>query len=148
MKNDFGPEKYLDLVKCTEARKSLNRLYRDNYVLNVILFYHNSKFFQKKRLSVYNLYIERDKYETPLVPKADYWCVYRKLNLGDVATEDEFQTLAQCPLYTRVRNKFKFHPKDPSELAVLLSNQNLTAVQATSIAKISACNSNNKLALH
>ena len=113
LKNEFGPEKYLNLVKCPDARKSLTRL----------------------RISAHNLYIERGRYETPLVPRADRWCVYCKLNLGIVATEDEFHALAQCPLYTQVRNKFKFHPKDPSELAGLLSNQNLTTVQATAVAK-------------
>ncbi|KAL5258550.1 hypothetical protein ACHWQZ_G009135 [Mnemiopsis leidyi] len=51
LKNEFGPEKYLNLVKCPDARKSLTRL----------------------RISAHNLYIERGRYETPLVPRADRW---------------------------------------------------------------------------
>ena len=50
--------------------------------------------------------------------------------------EDELHVLTQCPPYTPLKNKFKFYPNDPSELVGLLSNQNMTPVQATAIAKL------------
>ena len=52
-----------------------------------------------------------------------------------VAIQDEFHVLAQCPLYTQVRKKFKFHLQDSIILANLLSYQNLIATQAIAIAK-------------
>ena len=113
IKSEFGPEKYLNLVKCPDARKSLTRL----------------------RISAHNLYIEKGRYETPLVPRAERWCVYCKLNLGVETIEDEYHVLTQCPLYTPLKNKFKFYPNDSSELVGLLSNQNMTSMQATAIAK-------------
>ena len=113
IKSEFGPEKYLNLVKCPDARKSLTRL----------------------RISAHNLYIEKGRYETPLVPRAERWCVYCKLNLGVETIEDEYHVLTQCPLYTPLKNKFKFYPNDPAELVGLLSNQNMTSMQATAIAK-------------
>ena len=76
IKSEFGPEKYLDLVKSPDARKSLTRL----------------------RISAHNLYIEKGRYETPLVPRAERWCVYCKLNLGVETIEDELHVLTQCPL--------------------------------------------------
>ena len=39
------------------------------------------------------------------------------------------------PLYTPLKNIFKFYPYDSSELVGLLFNQNMTPVQATAIAK-------------
>ena len=113
LKKEFGLENYLNLVKCPDARKSLTRL----------------------RISAHNLYIERGRYETPLVPRAERWCVYCKLNLGVDTIEDECHVLTRCPLYTPIKKKFNFYPKDLSELAGLLSNQNLTPAQATAIAK-------------
>ena len=113
LKKEFGLENYLNLVKCPDARKSLTRL----------------------RISAHNLYIERGRYETPLVPRAERWCVYCKLNLGIDTIEDECHVLTQCPLYTPIKKKFNFYPTDLSELAGLLSNQNLMPVQATAIAK-------------
>ena len=57
------------------------------------------------------------------------------LSLGIDTIEDECHVLTQCPLYTPIKKKFNFYPKDLSELASLLSNQNLMPVQATAIAK-------------
>ena len=103
LKKEFGLENYLNLVKCPDARRSLTRL----------------------RISAHNLYIERGRYETPLVPRAERLCVYCKLNLGIDTIKNECHVLIQ----------FNFYPKDLSELAGLLSNQNLTPVQATAVAQ-------------
>ena len=69
IKTEFGPEKYLTPVRDQEARKSLTRL----------------------RISAHNLFIERGRYESPLIPCADCTCVFCSTNLGTKCIEDESQ---------------------------------------------------------
>ena len=43
--------------------------------------------------------------------------------------------LTECPLYSKARSKFKFSPNTPDELVSSLSDQKITDMQATAIAK-------------
>ena len=43
--------------------------------------------------------------------------------------------LTECPLYSKARSKFKFSPNTPDELVSSLSDQKITNMQATAIAK-------------
>ena len=113
IKHDFGLEKYLCLVKTADARKSLTRL----------------------RISAHNLFIERGRYEIPAISRADRWCVHCKLTSGNEYVEDEMHVLTECPLYSKARSKFKFSPNTPDELVSSLSDQKITDMQATAIAK-------------
>ena len=113
IKNDFVPEKYLSRVTIPDARKSLTRL----------------------RTSCHNLYIERGRYETPLVPREDRWCVYCFYSTGLKHVEDENHVLTYCPLYSPIRTKFQFHPDDVNKLAGLLSDSNLPPDKITCIAR-------------
>ena len=98
-----------------------DNIVRDNYVRNV-----NIKACGNSSLNCKSKFI---------VPRAERWCVYCKLKLGVETIENEYHVLTQCPLYKPLKNKFKFYPNDPSELVGLLSNQNMTSMQATAIAK-------------
>ena len=113
IKKDFAPEKYLSRVTIPDVRKSLTRL----------------------RTSCHNLYIERGRYETPLVPREDRWCVYCFYSSGLKHVEDENHVLTKCPLYSPIRTKFQFHPNDQNELAGLLSDPNLSPNKITCIAR-------------
>ena len=113
IKHEFLPEKYLSLVKVSEARNSLTRL----------------------RISSHNLYVERGRYETPKVPRKNRWCVHCFFNENEKHVEDEFHALAKCPLYTNIRKKFNFSPCRSDELIDLLSDQALSPTQATAVAK-------------
>ena len=112
VKDRFEPENYLDLVNSTEARKSLTRY----------------------RISAHNLYIERGRYETPLVPREDRWCVCCFFNLGIKVVEDELHVLTKCPLYTSLKNKFNFSPPDIDDLVKSLSIKSTNAPWINSIA--------------
>ena len=112
IKHEFLPEKYLSLVKIPEARNSLTRF----------------------RISSHNLFIERGRYETPIIPRENRWCLHCYFTTGVKTLEDEIHALATCPLYNVVRGRFGFSP-DQNELIDSLSDQSLTSAQATTIAK-------------
>ena len=112
IKHEFLPEKYLSLVKIPEARNSLTRF----------------------RISSHNLFIERGRYETPIIPRENRWCLHCYFTTGVKTLEDEIHALATCPLYNVVRGRFGFSP-DQNELIDSLSDQSLTPAQATTIAK-------------
>ena len=78
IKTEFGPgpEQYLTFVRDPEARKSLTRL----------------------RISAHNLFVERGRYETPLIPRDERNCVYCSVNFGSKEIEDELHVLVKCPL--------------------------------------------------
>ena len=112
IKHEFLPEKYLSLVKIPEARNSLTRF----------------------RISSHNLFIEHGRYETPIIPRENRWCLHCYFTTGVKTLEDEIHALATCPLYNVVRGRFGFSP-DQNELIDSLSDQSLTPAQATTIAK-------------
>ena len=112
IKHEFLPEKYLSLVKIPEARNSLTRF----------------------RISSHNLFIERGRYETPIIPRENRWCLHCYFTTGVKTLEDEIHALATCPLYNVVRGRFGFSP-DQNELIDSLSDQSLTPARATTIAK-------------
>ena len=112
IKHEFLPEKYLSLVKISEARNSLTRF----------------------RISSHNLFIERGRYETPIIPRQNRQCLHCYFTTGVKTLEDEIHALATCPLYNVVRGRFGFSP-DQNELIDSLSDQSLTPAQATTIAK-------------
>ena len=115
LKNEFGPgsEKYLTLVNDPEARKSLTRL----------------------RISAHNLFIERGRYENPLIPREDRICLHCSLKFGARHIESEHHVLLDCPLYFPLKNKFGFNPCNEADLMGSLSNQDMSAKDATAIAK-------------
>ena len=112
IKHEFLPEKYLSLVKIPEARNSLTRF----------------------RISSHNLFIERGRYETPIIPRENRWCLHCYFTTGVKTLEDEIHALATCPLYNVVRGRFGFSP-DQNELIDSLSDQSLTPARASTIAK-------------
>lgn len=83
IKSDFRTEDYLSLVEDPNHRASLTRL----------------------RISSHNLYIERGRYETPLVPREDRWCTYCYQNSGYKPVESESHVLLFCPLYKSLKKR-------------------------------------------
>ena len=114
LKTKFGPEKYLSTTKAADARKSLTRF----------------------RISAHNLYIERGRYETPLVPRENRWCIYCFHCSGKKPIEDEIHVLTVCPLYSTVRQKLNFSLSDINSLASLFSDENFCPLQSLSLAKL------------
>ena len=113
IKHEFNPEKYLSSVKLTDTRKSLTKL----------------------RISCHNLYIERGRYETPIVPRDRRSCIHCLHNLSFKTVEDEFHVLVDCPLYDPIRKKFDFLPENQAHLACLLSDQKLCPQKINSMAR-------------
>ena len=113
IKHEFGPEAYLKLIKIPDVRKSLTRL----------------------RISCHNLYVERGRYETPLVPRVERWCAYCCLSHGTKPIEDENHVLISCPLYSTIREKFDLRPKNAVDLAGLLSDTSKDSTNLTSMAR-------------
>ena len=83
IKTEFGTEEYLSLIENPSHRASVTRL----------------------RISSHNLYIERGRYETPLVPREDRWCAYCYTTTNQKLVESESHVLLHCPLFesTKVR---------------------------------------------
>ena len=113
IKHEFNPENYLSSVKLADTRKSLTKL----------------------RISCHNLYIERGRYETPIVPRDRRWCIHCLHNLASKTVEDEFHVLVDCPLYDPIRKKFDFLPESQAHLAGLLSDQKLSPQKINSMAR-------------
>ena len=113
IKHDFEPEAYLRIIKVPDFRKSLTRF----------------------RISCHNLYIERGRYDTPLVPREERWCTYCFFSKGLKPIEDESHVLIDCLLYSSVREKFNFYPQNITDLAGLLSNKNLDPTKFTATAR-------------
>ena len=113
IKHEFEPETYLGVVKFPDARKSLTRF----------------------RISCHNLYIERGRYETPLVPREHRWCTFCFFSKGLKPIEDEIHVLTDCLLYSSVREKFNFHPKNITDLTGLLSDKTLDPNKFTATAR-------------
>ena len=113
IKHEFEPETYLGVVKFPDARKSLTRF----------------------RISCHNLYIERGRYETPLVPREYRWCTFCFFSKGLKPIEDEIHVLTDCLLYSSVREKFNFHPKNITDLTGLLFDKTLDPTKFTATAR-------------
>ena len=111
--HEFLPEKYLSLVKIPEARNSLTRF----------------------RISSHNLFIERGRYETPIIPRENRWCLHCYSTTGVKTLRDEIHALATCPLYNVVRGRFGFSP-DQNELIDSLSDQSLTPARLLPLLKL------------
>lgn len=108
----FEKEAYLSGIKDSSHRASITRL----------------------RISSHNLYIERGRYETPLVPREARWCVYCYMKYGHKTVESEVHALLHCPLYDSVKNRsllkdlkypsdfmdlFKKNDRNPKNLMIL-----------------------------
>ena len=113
IKNSFEPENYLSVIKLPDIRKSLTRF----------------------RISCHNLYIERGRYETPLVPREDRWCTYCYNTTGLKPIEDEAHVLTSCPLYSSIKAKHKFSPATLTDLTGSLSNVKICPNELFNIAK-------------
>ena len=113
IKKKFELEKYLSIIKIPAARENFTRY----------------------RISCHNLYVERGRYENPLVPRVERWCVYCNLTLKIKAIEDEAHVLIDCPLYSSIKHKHDFLPSSVSELADMLANENLATSKFVSIVR-------------
>ena len=80
VKNEFGTAGYLH-IENDKHRNALSRL----------------------RISAHNLYIERGRYENPLVPREDRICLFCKYNSNTNIIESESHVLDYCPLYSCIR---------------------------------------------
>ena len=101
IKASFEPETYLSNVTNSNHRKSLTRL----------------------RLSCHNLFVERGRYEIPLIPRQNRICLFCKYQNGLSHVEDEWHALTECPLYIPCRKK------------ALLGNSTLEKTDAMSLLK-------------
>ena len=113
IKHEFEPETYLGVVKIPDALKSLTRF----------------------RISCHNLYIERGRYETPLVAREHRWCTFCFFSKGLKPIEDEIHVLTDCLLYSSVREKSNFHLKNITDLTGLLSDKALDPTNFTATAR-------------
>ena len=111
-KHDFEPEAYLRMIKILDVRRSSTRF----------------------RISCYNLYIDRCRYETPLVPREEHWRTYCFISQGLKPIEEENNVLIDCLLYSSVREKFNFHPQNITDPVGLLSNKNPDSTKFTATA--------------
>ena len=97
IKTKFEPEPYLSSIKNSYHRASVTRF----------------------RISAHNLYIERGRYKTPIVPRESRWCMYCYLKYGQHLIEDEPHVF-KCPLYLTLKNRAPFSClgdiSDPSDM--------------------------------
>ena len=77
IKEEFCTEDYLSMIKNPSHRASVTRL----------------------RISAHNLFVERGRYENPIVPREDRWCIFCYVNTGIKHIENEDHVLLHCPLY-------------------------------------------------
>ena len=110
IKKKFELEKYLSIIQFSAARENFTRF----------------------RISCHNLYVERGRYETPLVPREERWCVYCNLTLKIKCIEDEAHVLTDCPLYNVIKNKYNFLPSSVIDLADMLADKNLDSLKLIS----------------
>ena len=57
---------------------------------------------------IYNLYVERGRYKTPIVPRESRWCVFCHSKTGKHIIEDELHVLLHCPLYQNLKSGESF----------------------------------------
>ena len=104
IKTKFEPEKYLSIITNSSHRKSLTRY----------------------RISCHNLYVERGRYENPLIPREDIrWCLLCFFDRGLKTIENEEHVLTNCPFYFGIKHKNNFIPSNLDELIDMLSNPNI-----------------------
>ena len=70
--------------------------------------YHRANI-TKLRISSHNLYVERGRYENPIVPREDRWCTYCYTNSGQKHIENEDHVLFHCPLYQITKTRILHH---------------------------------------
>lgn len=98
IKTKFETEQYLYNIKNSSHRASVTRF----------------------RISAHNLYIERGRYKTPIVPRESRWCIYCHMKTGQYHIEDELHTLLYCPLYLAIKSRAPFTDlKDISNISDL-----------------------------
>ena len=103
IKPEFRTEDYLSLVEESEHRASLTRF----------------------RISAHNLYIERGRYETPLVSRDNRWCAFCYQNSGHKPVESELHVLLFCPLYTSLKTRlFCEEVPSPQDTLSLFTTKN------------------------
>ena len=83
LKSEFLAEPYLDHIKVSSHRSSVTRL----------------------RISAHNLFIERGRYERPLISRELRWCAFCYNQSNNVVVEDEQHALLTCPLVEPIVNK-------------------------------------------
>ena len=113
IKTKFELEQYLNTIKNSTYRQSLTRY----------------------RISCHNLYIERGRYENPLVPREERWCVPCYTNSGIKPIENEIHVLTNCPFYNEIKSRNKIMPLSPHELTDMLSNNKSNPTKIFSLSK-------------
>lgn len=109
-KTKFGQEEYLSIIKNPSHSASITRF----------------------RISSHNLFIERGRYEKPLIPRDERWCVHCFMISGTKTVEDELHAILHCPLYNFIRNKIlPLDSRSPQNIFEMLSNLNNTNKKAT-----------------
>ena len=83
IKSEFIAEPYLNHITNPEHRSSVTKF----------------------RISAHNLYIERGRYERPLVPREKRWCAYCYTQLNTICIEDELHALITCPLTGTIKRR-------------------------------------------
>ena len=105
VKQTFQIEKYLSVIKNPKIRQTFTRY----------------------RISAHNLYIERGRYENPLVPREKRWCIFCYDTKKVKMIEDEIHVLFNCPMFEKTKIKNGFNLECMSSLVDLLNNsQNST----------------------
>lgn len=114
IKTKFEPEKYLFHTKNSLHRQSLTRL----------------------RISCHNLYVERGRYETPLVPREDRWCIFCYTQHGKKLIENELHVLSVCKLYDQIKFKNLWLPSTPLEVYDALSQEDAPPEKLAATSKL------------
>ena len=76
LKSEFALEPYLSHIENPSHRSSVTRF----------------------RISAHDLYVERGRYERPLVPRESRWCTFCYIHYDTKCIEDETHALTTCPL--------------------------------------------------
>ena len=105
LKSEFLAEPYLDHIKVPSHRSSVTRL----------------------RISAHNLFIERGRYERPLIPRELRWCTFCYTQYNQVILEDEAHALLTCPLVVPIVNKVLGRSDNPRTLADLTTSSERSA---------------------
>ena len=101
-KSEFQPEAYLQLISNHHHRASVTRL----------------------RISCHNLYVERGRYEKPLVPRENRHCLFCFSQSGLTSVETELHVLQECPLYNWCRRNHSADQLTSQGISVVFQSKN------------------------
>ena len=117
--------KYWELSKNDSPKLEFYNNIKSKFEPEKYLFYTNNPLHRKNvtkiRISAHNLYVERGRYETPLIQREDRWCVFCHKTTGTKLIEDELHVLTVCKMYDQIRIKNLWLPSTPSDVYDRLS---------------------------